>query len=119
MKVSVMPWHVFWDAFEKQDPPPLDGWVQRWVFADDGISALVKSRGGKRMDSEQPVYVVPRAGPNSLLSEAPLAQVITQHQPSIQRAKGENGKIGIAFAGKTIRIQGTEVENEVSTVPEG
>jgi len=73
MKVSVMPWHVFWDALEKQDPPPPDRWVQRWLFADDGIRALVKSPSLEGKDSEQPVYVVPRAGPNSLLPEAPLA----------------------------------------------
>ena len=68
MKVSVMPWHVFWDAFEKQGPPPLDRWVQRWVFADDGIRAMVKSPSLEGKDSEQPVYFVERAEADFLLN---------------------------------------------------
>lgn len=68
MKVSVMPWHVFWDAFEKQDSPPLDRWVQRWVFTDDGVSALVKTPSREGKESKQPVYVVEQAEPESLLN---------------------------------------------------
>ena len=37
MKVSLIIWPFFWDAFCKQDLAGLDKWLGRWVFADDGV----------------------------------------------------------------------------------
>jgi hypothetical protein len=37
MNVSVISWHLFLRALDKQDSAGLDKWLARWVFADDGV----------------------------------------------------------------------------------
>lgn len=42
MKVSIIPWHVFLQACEEPKRVMLDGWLRRWVFADDGVRPSVE-----------------------------------------------------------------------------
>lgn len=37
MKKSLIPWHVFREALEVQDPQVLDRWLGRWGFTNDGV----------------------------------------------------------------------------------
>ncbi|MFQ5683652.1 MAG: hypothetical protein ACE5HC_10325 [Candidatus Binatia bacterium] len=42
MKVSLIPWHVFLEACEEENADVLEGWVKRWLFADDGVRVSVE-----------------------------------------------------------------------------
>ena len=44
MKVSLIAWRLFWEAFDKQESDGLDGWLARWVFANDGVRLSMRSR---------------------------------------------------------------------------
>jgi hypothetical protein len=37
MKISVIPWHVFFEALKKQQPSTLEAWLRRWLFANEGV----------------------------------------------------------------------------------
>ena len=37
MDISVIPWHVFLDALQKQQPTTLELWLGRWWFTNDGV----------------------------------------------------------------------------------
>jgi hypothetical protein len=39
MKVSVIPWHVFFQACEREKSGAFDQWLQQWAFADEGVRA--------------------------------------------------------------------------------
>jgi len=37
MNIAVIPWQVFLDALQKQQPTTLEAWLRRWLFTDDGV----------------------------------------------------------------------------------
>ena len=37
MKKSLIPWHVFREALESQNPEALERWLGRWGFTNDGV----------------------------------------------------------------------------------
>ncbi len=37
MRVSVIPWHVFFEALRKQQPNSLESWLRRWLFTNEGV----------------------------------------------------------------------------------
>ena len=37
MKISVIPWHVFFKALKKQHPSALENWLRHWLFTNEGI----------------------------------------------------------------------------------
>lgn len=78
MKVSVLPWHVFWEACERQTPATPNGWLRRWVFTDDGVGISVKSQSGGENDSGKPIYTVGHAEGDPLLNEAPPGKILTR-----------------------------------------
>lgn len=43
MKVSIIPWHVFLEACKEEKKARLEGWLRRWVFADDGVRPSVEA----------------------------------------------------------------------------
>jgi hypothetical protein len=43
MNVSVIDWHIFRRALDKQDSAGLDKWLARWVFGDDGVRLSMRS----------------------------------------------------------------------------
>jgi len=55
MKVSIIAWRFFWDAVDKQDPPVLDRWLERWVFADDGVALSIRAQRDRN-------FLVPSVG---------------------------------------------------------
>jgi len=69
MNVSIISWHLFWEASGKQDLAGLDKWLGRWVFADDGVrlsmrpttqdglasSGLIRSAGAKWLALASPL----------------------------------------------------------------
>jgi hypothetical protein len=42
MKISVIAWHLFWEAVRNQRVGNLDQWLRRWVFDDDGVRLSMK-----------------------------------------------------------------------------
>jgi hypothetical protein len=50
MKKSVIPWHVFREALEGQDPEVLEQWLGRWGFTNDGVVLIgVDPRSGPQV----------------------------------------------------------------------
>jgi hypothetical protein len=37
MKISVIPWHIFLSALNKQNPNTVEIWLRRWLFANEGV----------------------------------------------------------------------------------
>jgi hypothetical protein len=37
MEISMIPWHVFLDALNKQQPTTLEIWLRRWLFTNEGV----------------------------------------------------------------------------------
>lgn len=37
MNISVIPWHIFFDALKKQQASTLEVWLRRWLFANEGV----------------------------------------------------------------------------------
>jgi hypothetical protein len=37
MKKSLIPWHIFREALEGQNPEALEHWLGRWGFSNDGV----------------------------------------------------------------------------------
>lgn len=37
MNFSVIPWQVFLDALQKQQPSQLESWLRRWLFTNEGV----------------------------------------------------------------------------------
>ena len=37
MNISVIPWHIFFEALKKQQPSTLETWLRRWLFANEGV----------------------------------------------------------------------------------
>lgn len=37
MEFALIPWHVFLDTLEKQQPGTLDAWLLRWLFTNEGV----------------------------------------------------------------------------------
>jgi hypothetical protein len=52
MKVSVIPWHVFFEACEREKSGTLGQWLQRWVFADDGVRVSPEQSVQKGYDQQ-------------------------------------------------------------------
>lgn len=52
MKVSLITWRLFWDAFDKQDLAGLDKWLGRWVFAADGVRLSMRTQPLKTGNSD-------------------------------------------------------------------
>jgi hypothetical protein len=50
MKKSLIPWHVFHEALEGQDPEVLEHWLGRWGFTNDGVVLIgVDIRSGSQV----------------------------------------------------------------------
>ena len=37
MNISVIPWQVFLDALQKQQPKGVELWLRRWLFTNEGV----------------------------------------------------------------------------------
>jgi hypothetical protein len=37
MNFVVIPWQVFLDALQKQQPTTLEAWLRRWLFTNEGV----------------------------------------------------------------------------------
>jgi hypothetical protein len=37
MDFSVIPWKIFLDALQHQQPSTLELWLHRWLFTNDGV----------------------------------------------------------------------------------
>jgi hypothetical protein len=37
MQFPLIPWQMFLDALEKQNPSTRETWLRRWVFTDEGV----------------------------------------------------------------------------------
>lgn len=37
MNFALIPWQVFLDALQKQQPNDLEGWLRRWLFTNEGV----------------------------------------------------------------------------------
>jgi hypothetical protein len=37
MQLSLIPWRMFLDALNKQNPGMRDTWLRRWLFTDEGV----------------------------------------------------------------------------------
>ena len=37
MNIAVIPWQVFLDALQKQQPTTLEAWLRRWLFTNEGV----------------------------------------------------------------------------------
>ena len=37
MDLSVIPWRVFLDALNKQQPNTVELWLRRWLFTNEGV----------------------------------------------------------------------------------
>ena len=37
MQLSLIPWRMFLDALEKQNPSTQETWLRRWLFTDEGV----------------------------------------------------------------------------------
>ena len=47
MKKSIVPWHVFLEALQGQNPDGLEHWLDRWGFTNDGAVLIsVAPRSG-------------------------------------------------------------------------
>jgi hypothetical protein len=84
MKKSIIPWHVFREAFEGQDPEVLERWLGRWGFTNDGVVLI----GMDICSGSQPLSFDPReSGPDALAlnrgaSLQDLVQILTR-DPSL------------------------------------
>lgn len=37
MNFAIIPWQVFLDALQKQQPNALEAWLRRWHFTNEGV----------------------------------------------------------------------------------
>ncbi len=37
MKIAVIPWRVFFEALNQQQPSTLENWLRRWLFTNEGV----------------------------------------------------------------------------------
>jgi hypothetical protein len=37
MNISLIPWQVFLDALQKQQPTNLEPWLRHWLFTNEGV----------------------------------------------------------------------------------
>jgi len=67
MRAADIPWHVFMGALKQQDSSELEGWLERWSFADGGVWAkvgrmaqwrdLVRARNTRERSKKDPSLV--------------------------------------------------------------
>lgn len=61
MKKSLIPWHIFRDALEGQEPEVLEHWLDRWGFTNDGVVLIGV---GTRSEPQVPSFDRGQDGPD-------------------------------------------------------
>lgn len=97
MKVSVVPWHVFWQACDNQEPAPAERWLQRWAFGDRGVGPLVKSQSRHRESSGHPVHTADQAELKLPFSATRLYNSTARSGMATPRVGREAGKRGLVL----------------------
>lgn len=49
MQSSLIPWHVFMNALAEQQCAPMENWLDRWRFDNDGVF-MAHDLGGARAE---------------------------------------------------------------------
>jgi hypothetical protein len=60
MKIAEIDWPLFWHALGQQDSIDRSWWLQRWVFADDGVRLSMRPESG-RTTSDDPASIADAA----------------------------------------------------------
>ena len=84
MKKSLIPWHVFRESLEGQNPKILEDWLGRWGFTDDGVVLIgVDLRSASQLLS----FERHESGPDALAlnARASLHDLVKllAHEPSV------------------------------------
>ena len=95
MKVSLIAWRLFWEAFDKQDLAGLDEWLGRWIFTDDGVRLSMRTQLLKTGNSDLVVEYGETAEKSLSLPKAQAAVDETARNSAVFTKAKDNGRIRI------------------------